>query len=216
MDMKLIRFPEDTSPGGKCLDGTQAGFYFREGSNPKLFMIDFKGGGSCVDKKQCDQRARQSGGSSKGWEETKTGGNTLLADCGINPDFCVATTVLVPNCTGDQHLGTRTMASPESFGYSFHGRTNVMLMIDMLEAEYGLGEDGVMVLLTGGSAGAHAAYLTVDWLAERLPNAVVKAAPRVGTYWGTLFIDFDYFGGYVSYDLTNDLYNKRMVLLRNY
>ena len=180
--MKLIRFHENASPGGKCLDGTQAGFYFREGSNPKLFIIDLKGGGSCLNKEDCDKRATQDNGSSKNWEETIISGGILWANCNKNPNFCAATSVQVPNCTGDQHLGTRTQASSDSFGYEFHGRLNIMLMIDMLLAEYGLGEDGVMVLLAGRSAGAHAAFLSVDWLADLLPNAVVKAAPLVGKW----------------------------------
>ena len=65
------------------------------------------------------------------------------------------------------------------FGYQFHGRYNFMLMIDILEQDYGLG-DAKAVLFTGSSTGTYRTYYTVDWLADRFPNAVVKAAPRVG------------------------------------
>ena len=177
--LTLVHFPEDSPFGGKCLDGTQAGYYIRSGKNPKLFMIDLKGGGSCVTKESCDSRARQKAGSSKDWEDMNYGGGTLHEDCRKNPDFCEATAIFVPNCTGDQHLGTRMVPTEESFGYAFTGRLNMKLLLDILKADHGLNEaEGV--LLTGSSAGAHAAYLTVDWLAEEVPNAVVKASPRVG------------------------------------
>ena len=180
--MTLVHFPRNAPGGaGKCLDGSQAGYYIRQGTNPKLFMIDLKGGGSCVTKDSCDSRARQPAGSSRKWETEINGGNTLHEDCRKNPDFCEATAVFVPNCTGDQHLGTRSEPTTESFGYTFTGRTNMKLLIDILKADYGL-NDAEGVLLTGSSAGAHAAYLTVDWLAEQLPNADVKASPRVGKF----------------------------------
>ena len=177
--LEKVLFPEDASPGGKCLDGTPAGFYVRRGTNPNLFMIDLEGGGSCATKEECDKRASGNLGSSKRWPDVREGGNTLHHDCSKNKDFCLATAVFVPYCTGDVHLGTRIETTWESLGYQFHGRYNFMLMIDILEQNYGLG-DAKAVLFTGSSAGAYGTYYTVDWLADRLPNAVVKAAPRVG------------------------------------
>ena len=177
--MKLILYPEDHK-WGKCMDGTPAGFYIREGSDKKLFMIDLKGGGACFNKPACDERVAKKKGGNHRWDDYMEGGNTLHADCKKNPDFCDATAIFVPYCTGDQHLGMREVGSPESFGHRFQGRLNLELMLDILIADYGLGEPGIMVLLTGASAGAHSAFLTVDWMADRLPNAIVKAAPRVG------------------------------------
>ena len=162
------------------MDGTSAGFYIREGSDKNLFMIDLKGGGACFNKHGCDERVQKKKGTSRPWPATMVGGNTLHADCKKNPDFCDATAVFVPYCTSDQHLGVREEPSEDSFGYTFQGRLNLELMVDILIEDYGLGKPGMRVLLTGASAGAHSAFLTVDWLADRLPNAIVKAAPRVG------------------------------------
>ena len=162
------------------MDGTQAGFYIRQGNNPKLFMIDLKGGGACFTKESCDERVQKKKGGNHRWAPVMEGGNTLHADCKKNPDFCDATAVFVPYCTSDQHLGVREEPSEDSFGYTFMGRLNLELMLDILIENYGLGKPGMRVLLTGASAGAHSAFLTVDWLADRLPNAIVKASPRVG------------------------------------
>ncbi|KAL7455886.1 hypothetical protein ACHAWC_007396 [Mediolabrus comicus] len=131
-DMFLVKLPESTSPGGRCMDGTMAGYYIREGINPDLFVIYLKGGGACTTKETCDPRANNGLGSSKTWADSMVGNrNFLNPNCDGNPDFCQATAVYVPYC---------------------------------------------------GSAGAVGALFNVDWLADRLPNANVKAAPYAGWY----------------------------------
>ena len=72
-DMTYVALPETTSPGGKCMDGTQAGYYIREGSDPTLFVIHLKGGGACLTKEECDARVNTTVGTSKDWPDTKNG-----------------------------------------------------------------------------------------------------------------------------------------------
>lgn len=182
----LKKFPSSMPVGGKCLDGTPAGFYIREGEhlNPSLFVIHLQGGGFCSNKRSCNSRAKTRLGSSNVWtaelqqDDSKTG--VLNESCDENPDFCEATTVYVPYCTGDVHIGTLT-ASNDTWGYTFDGYHNFVAIIDALIADHGLGQ-ATQVLLTGGSAGGIGVFHHVDYLADRLPFAIVKGAPTAGWY----------------------------------
>lgn len=180
-DMFLVNLPESTSPGGRCMDGTMAGYYIREGTNPSLFVIHLKGGGACMSQETCDSRVNSVTGTSRDWNVDKVGDGFLSQDCDENPDFCEATAVHVPYCTSDTHRGTNDQPSELSWGYYFDGHLNFIAIIEKLIAEKGLG-DATNVLLTGGSAGAIGALFNVDWLAARLSDATVKTAPTAGWY----------------------------------
>mmetsp|Transcript_1630 Transcript_1630/g.2197 ORF Transcript_1630/g.2197 Transcript_1630/m.2197 type:complete len:563 (+) Transcript_1630:84-1772(+) len=180
-DMSLVNLPESTSPGGRCMDGTMAGYLIRDGTNPSLFVIDLKGGGACTTQEECDARVNSVRGTSRDWNVDMVGLGFLSQDCDENPDFCEATAVHVPYCTSDTHRGTNDQPSELSWGYYFDGHLNFVAIIEKLIAEKGLG-DATNVLLTGGSAGAVGALFNVDWLADRLPNATVKTAPSAGWY----------------------------------
>jgi hypothetical protein len=185
-DFSLIKFPLATPVGGKCLDGTQAGFYFRPGVNPSLFVINLEGGGYCSTEGLCNVRAGTDLGSSSSWPDQPTkqtlDKNILLnEECDRNPDFCDATTVYIPHCTADIHIGTRTEASEETWGYIFDGYHNFLTIIEILISNYGL-EDAPNVLLTGVSTGGVAVLYNLDYLADRLPSATVKGAPIAGWY----------------------------------
>ena len=185
-DFSLIKLPLATPVGGKCLDGTQAGFYFRPGLNPSLFVITLEGGGYCATEGLCNVRAGTDLGSSSSWPDQPTNANLdknilLNEECARNPDFCDATTVYIPHCTADIHIGTRTEASAETWGYIFDGYHNFKTIIEILISNYGL-EDATNVLLTGVSTGGVAVYYNLDYLADRLPSATVKGAPIAGWY----------------------------------
>ncbi len=98
-DMFLVDPPESTSPGGRCMDGTMAGYYIREGTNPSPFVIHLKGGGACTTQETCDARINSIVGTSKNWNLDKVGDGFLSQDCDTNPDFCEAAAVHVPYCT---------------------------------------------------------------------------------------------------------------------
>ena len=190
-DMVYVPLPNDTSPGGKCMDGTMAGYYIRRGaitntnnsdnnSSSSVFVIYLKGGGACMDKESCDKRSNTSLGSSNFWPDSMIGTKFQSQDCNINPDFCNTTAVYI---TSDTHRGMNVNPSEEvSFGYYFDGHLNFIAIIEHLVNNYGLG-NADYVLLTGGSAGSIGAIFNVDWLAERLQNnAIVKAVPYAGWY----------------------------------
>lgn len=180
LDLELL--PETTSPGGRCMDGSMAGYYIRDG-DPNLFVIFMEGGGSCSDQDKCDQRSKSRLGSSKKWENTTLGGNIFQSsDCDYNPVFCNATAVFVGYCSSDTHRGNREVASNETWGYYFSGHINFKLIIEKLISDKGLAQPGNKVLLTGKSGGAIGVMFNIDWLANRLPNVTVKGVPFAGWF----------------------------------
>eukprot|EP01052_Picozoa_sp_SAG31_P057438 SAG31_NODE_17002_length_687_cov_0.755102_1_plen_98_part_10 len=72
--LSLQLLPKTTPVGGRCLDGTMAGYYLRRGTDPDLFVIYLKGGGACYDEASCTTRAKSALGSSSNWSTTMAGG----------------------------------------------------------------------------------------------------------------------------------------------
>ena len=179
--LDLFLLPESTSPGGRCMDGTMAGYYIRNGSDEDLFIIDLRGGGRCTTKIECDKRNATNLGSSNDWAPALKGSILQNPNCELNPDFCNAMAVQIPYCTSDTHRGNVTEPSNETWGYYFDGHANFVAIIEKLILEHGLG-DAKQVLLTGGSSGGIGTFFNIDWLAERLPNASVKGVTTGGWF----------------------------------
>jgi ribosome maturation protein SDO1 len=183
-EMKLSLLPSSTpaSKGGRCLDGSMAGYYLRQGSKAGRFVIYLQGGGACYDEHSCTSRAKGDLGSSKKWPGQLSGSQFLSTDCSANPGFCNATGVYIKYCTGDAHSGNHTAPTPASWGLIFDGHANFAAILDDLESAHGLGA-ATDVLLTGGSAGGIGTFANADFLADRLPQAMVKAAPDAGWFF---------------------------------
>eukprot|EP00051_Salpingoeca_urceolata_P014879 m.189857 g.189857 ORF g.189857 m.189857 type:complete len:329 (+) comp18218_c0_seq4:1050-2036(+) len=177
----LLSAPTAAAPGGKCLDGTAAGYYI-DGNNSDLFAIYLEGGGACYSKETCESRAKTSLGSSKGWPATHGGSGVYSGDASANPDFYNATRVYVPYCTGDVHGGQRKGPSPGTWNLWFDGHLNFLRIISDLKAKHGLGK-ATQVLLTGSSAGGIGTLGNADTLKDLLPNARVWAAPQAGWFY---------------------------------
>lgn len=182
-DMQLSLLPSSlpAAKGGRCLDSSMAGYYFRQGS-ADTFVIYLKGGGACYDKISCLERAKTDLGSSKGWAERMKGTGLQSASCSENPAFCNATAVYLPYCTGDTHFGNNTVATDTTWNLIFDGHANFASIIDELEAKHGL-RNAKNVLLAGGSAGGIGTFVNADYLAGRLPHATVKGAPNAGWFF---------------------------------
>jgi hypothetical protein len=173
---------QTVSPGGRCADGTMAGYYIHEGTDPSLFVIFLEGGGACYDEITCTKRTHMHLGTSKAWAATVPGTNTYDSDCSKNPDFCKATHVYVAYCTGDLHAGNNTSPSSESWGLYFDGHANFAAIVSELQLKHGL-NSAKRVLLTGSSAGGVGTFKNVDYLASCLPQAKVKGAPDAGWFF---------------------------------
>ena len=176
--------PEATAYGGRCLDGSMAGYYSREGTDPSLYVIWLEGGGGCHDEDACTHKAHHSVlGSSNTWRSIKDRGipPTLNSDCSTNPDFCHATHVWVPYCTADLHQGNNTSPSDDTWGLWFDGHANFAAIVAELQQKMGLNV-ATSVLLMGSSAGGVGTFKNVDYLASQVPHATVKGAPDAGWF----------------------------------
>ena len=170
--------------GGRCLDGSAAGFYLQPadpaGPLQSTWVIFLEGGGACYTKEKCESRAKYGLGSSTRWPEGRWPKDFDLAR---DPSFAGANHVFVPYCSGDEHAGTRTTASAETWGLYFSGHLGLRHALDRLKRNNGLGAANSSVLLTGQSAGAVGTFLNADYVQAQLPNATVKAAPNAGWFF---------------------------------
>jgi len=180
-EMVYVPLPSSTTPGGHCMDGSMAGYYIREGTDPNLFVIYLKGGGSCTTQSQCKNRVNTDLGSSTNYAPAMKGDTFLNANCNENPLFCKASAVFIPYCSSDGHMGTAEK-SAETWEYYFEGHLNFKAITEHLILENGLDDTNneMKVLVAGNSAGGRGAFANVDGLQERLPLAMVKTASTCG------------------------------------
>lgn len=103
-DLALTLLPDAAKArGAVCLDGSPAGYYFREGvgAGKDKWLLVFNGGGWCVGHdgsaaaaaKGCSARAEGALGSSKPWTKTRPADahGMTSPDCAVNPAFCTWT-----------------------------------------------------------------------------------------------------------------------------
>jgi len=181
-DTRLLQ--QELVPSTHCLDGSPAGFYFSPApsKSTKEWVIFLEGGGACITESDCKARAQTVLGSSKDWPSSLSlPDNVLSSNCTVNPIWCNAMRVFVPYCTGDVHLGGRTSSNNDTWGLYFSGRPNFETFVSMLK-ERGM-DEAENVLLSGCSAGGIGTYHSVDFLADKLPESRVRAAPQAGWFY---------------------------------
>jgi len=201
-NLDQFMLPEGKYEGGKCLDGTQAGFYYGPPSsgNSTLWVIFLKGGGKCDSVEDCERWKQgdvdpeitpggKRGGSAE-WKDPMTGGGQLSSDATENPDFHDAHHVYVPYCTGDSHLGQ--VSNPNNcsaslcnatqvdhWGYYFDGFLNFKAILQELRAQIPAAASIQRVLFQGNSAGGMGVFRLCDFLQDQLgPSVSVKCNPR--------------------------------------
>eukprot|EP01084_Bolivina_argentea_P183406 316477_1 len=189
--MKLQLLDKDL-PGGQCLDGSPAGFYYSPppSGTSNLWIIQLQGGGACHDKESCLKRANGTLGSSKNWPATKSAGGVLSDNARANPDFYSGHHAYLPYCSGDVWMGQRITPStdPDTWGLYFSGHFIFVNIMEYLEDNLNA-LDAKYVLLTGGSAGGLGTFMNINWLYYELAeqgnygdNITVKAAPVAGWF----------------------------------
>jgi hypothetical protein len=183
LDLQLLS--KDVT-GGKCLDGSQAGYYYGKppaGSNGDLWVIYLEGGGACFTEASCTQRSHSNLGSSKNWRSTQAEATSYSSSKTENPYFYDGHHVYVPYCAGDVHAGQRATASADTWGFYFDGHLIIENIINDLITRYKLNE-AKNVLLTGCSAGGIGTFANLDWLQTKLGSQVtVKGAPVAGWFF---------------------------------
>lgn len=183
----------EITPGGDCAcaDGSEFVFWDRP-ADPGRVMLFLQGGGACFDATTCAYQG--------GTYSSDVGAPPELLD-GIfaaeRPDNPMAgySTVYVPYCTGDVHLGNR-VADYDGLVVNHLGYVNAMAALDHLVAQY---PDATEVVVTGISAGSIPSPFYGALLADRLPDATITVigdgsgaysrgtslASDVGSGWGT-------------------------------
>lgn len=176
--LDLFLLPEGQYEGGKCMDGTQAGYYYGPPSSGSstLWVIFLKGGGACSHQSGCEKWARGNGGRNGGsanWEAHMEGGDQLSSRADLNPDFHDAHHVYVPYCTGDAHLGqVSNPTEADHWGYYFDGHLNVKAIAEHLRATVPAADSMQRVLFQGFSAGGRGVLGNCDFLQDQLGASV--------------------------------------------
>jgi len=208
LHLKLLpELPESqASEGGRCLDGSQAGYYYGPPNcgESGTWVFYMNGGGGCSDVPDCTNWMNKSAGGgqtqapkgSSGWEngvhgprywkETAQGKDFLSSHPDLNPDFHHAHHVRIPYCTGDSHAGTAIQE-----GLYLTGHSNFVRMIHHIAETIEAWSSATHILLWGVSAGGKGVLVNCDWLRREVEDmglsATVKCAPHssmfLPAYW---------------------------------
>ena len=185
---------EYADQGGRCMDGTMAGYYYQAPPNTQhTWVIHMDGGGGCSTKKACEKWAKKGNGagSSTNWPATRDplinkALGILSDDPDVNPDFHGAHHVQVPYCTADGHAGTVTKPTSAQWGWYFSGHLNFELIVQHIVDTIPAAKEAKRVLLTGKSAGGIGTIHNCDFLADKLASlgisAEVSCAPKAGWF----------------------------------
>jgi len=177
--MTLNQLPETGIQGGRCMDGTTAGFYYAPPSgdwhSSSLWVIFLEGGGACYTKKDCDRVVeRTKYGSNRTWGARLRNGQAcgpenlrfLSNDSTYNPHFHHAHHVHVNYCTQDTHAGTvRHPTADDQWGYYFDGHLNFKAVVAEMIARL---PPPSRILLYGSSAGGKGTIFNCDWLRRKM------------------------------------------------
>ena len=191
--------------GAKCLDGSPAAFFIRQGAYTlnDSYIVDFCGGGWCYDEGSCLGR---SGNHLLGSSNflPKDGGAMGLANGGllsdspqINPDFWNWTKVFVIYCDGVSFTGDRAepLVDPASGKKAWlRGKANLEAVFAELNASHGLTQ-AKRVIVSGNSAGGLTVYTHLD----RIRSMITSAANLLGFPDGGFFLDIADVHGKHSY-----------------
>lgn len=165
-----------------CNDASAASYYFKDNSNPKLWLVYLAGGGWCYDFKSC--AARYSGTE---YPHHNCSNSSLTAPCFMSskdfPDSCGKTgifdarpgnsplhganKVYVPYCSSDGWMGDGSFHD-----WDFRGARIARAVIKDLQSK-GLNK-GSTLIFGGGSAGGRGAMVLLDEIAESLPRVLVR------------------------------------------
>ena len=175
-------------PRTTCAYGTPYAFFVEVG-DPQRLMVYFQGGGACWDATTCDSRGRVHVFKPIVGEREQPY-RTGLLDL-ANPENPVRgyTKVFVPYCTGDLHLGARTVrfdvpASPADSAHVFeihhNGAANAMAALDWAFAHLSAPRT---IVVTGESAGSVPTPVYAAVMSKHYPRArVVQLGDGSGSY----------------------------------
>ncbi len=165
-------------PGMECRqegpDGTrQTGLYVRRATaqspNADKLLIHLRGGGSCHNPATCERNSEYMGERGVGPFSTSYGDQGMFLDLDTNP-FYGWNAVHVPNCTGDNHLGTNPNGFVPGVGpQNFVGASNIDAALAWFHTQGARRASQVAVV--GTSSGAMGITHHVTRFREAFPNS---------------------------------------------
>jgi len=179
-------------PGGEttCSNGTPYAFYVRPG-DPRKLLIYFQGGGACWFGETCDLTMTPTYDPTVTEDDDPTGWPGIFEyDHPENP-FADYSTVFVPYCTADVHLGDAVTTYPvpatdsteaHDVTINHRGHVNTRAVLDWTFAYFSAPST---VFVTGSSAGAFPSAFYLPYVAEEYPEAhIAHLADGAGGYRG--------------------------------
>jgi len=167
---------KEVSPDGTtCWDGTPWHFWYRPGTEPDL-VIWFQGGEACWRDALCDIATGPTFDAAVTAEDHPEDLAGLFDSS--RPDNPVRgwRVLFVPYCTGDAHIGRRTVqytrADGSTFQFAHEGQRNVRAALDWVTSRLiAEGTAPPRVFVGGESAGAIAASFWAAEIGDRFPGA---------------------------------------------
>jgi hypothetical protein len=187
--------------GARCLDGTAPAIYTKLNSSSSTWLLFLEGGGWSFATTEAGviaasfSRAAGGLGSSAGIQNgsSTTIGGLMSEDPAVNPHFYTANLVFVHYCCGSSFSSFRQDPIPAPPGLQaavpgappqiwMRGRANLRAVIAYLLETLGMAA-GSELVVSGGSAGATAVYLGLEYIRGWVPSSLrVVGAPDAGYF----------------------------------
>ena len=192
-------------PGGKgtsCSDGSRYSFFVRAG-DPKRLLIYFQGGGACWSAATCDfNQNLYRANLDDVVPQTELG---IFDFSNTKNPFHDYTVVFIPYCTGDAHLGSRTVtyrlpgsenSKPRVYTVRHNGYANASAVLRWISAKFSPDQ----IFVAGGSAGAIASPFYTGRIAEKYTHSKIiqlgdsagglrsPLIPSILNTWGTTHV----------------------------
>ena len=180
----------DGGPTTTCSLGSPYGFFVEPGDSRRL-MVYFQGGGACWDAETCDVKRRTHYFKPAAPAKERPNSEGVFDSTRADNPVRGFTKVFIPYCTGDVHLGARTVTytAPDTAGTPAHtfeihhnGGANVDAALNWI---YGHVAAPQTILVTGESAGSVPTPFYAAILADRYPTArIVQLGDASSAYDG--------------------------------
>ena len=187
-------------PEAICNDNSRATFYIGQGSSKK-WIVFFESGGFCASFEDCNKRYLHENSTvlmtSKMLPDKVTGRDLLSASKYENPTFSEYSHVLVPYCSSDLWLGSKTnpkepfhfVNDSSADNFSFRGHTIFRSVFMDLLQQYNL-SDAEEIIISGSSAGGIGVLNHADWVLNHVIKSNKINAKLLSIIDSGWFIDF--------------------------